>query len=154
MVQTDLEQVIAIDQRSFTLPWPASSFDYELHHNEASRCWVAELESEDNRKVVAMAVIWFIIDEAHIATIAVDPDYRSRGIGQKLLAAVLKDAAESGAKLAFLEVRRSNTAARAMYRKFGFQEVGVRPHYYGDNFEDAIMMNLDPIDEALLEELD
>lgn len=154
MKQADLERVIAIDQKSFSLPWPASSFQYELNQNDSSRCWVAELSSSAGTIVVAMAVVWFIIDEVHIATIAVDPEYRRLKIGQKLLAAILEDALSTGAQHAFLEVRETNTAARAMYRRFGFQEVGKRPHYYSDTQEAAIMMNLEPIDGSVLADLE
>lgn len=104
--------------------------------------------------MVAMAVVWFIIDEVHIATIAVDPDYRRLKIGQKLLAAILKDALAMGAQHAFLEVRETNIAARSMYRRFGFQEVGKRPHYYSDSQEDGILMNLEPINGSVLEDLE
>ena len=154
MDAADLGQVIAIDQRSFSLPWPISSFQYELAHNESSRCWVAEIQSETGAKVVAMAVVWFIIDELHIATIAVMPEYRGRKIGQKLLAALLVDAVKAGAQHAFLEVRETNIAARSMYQKFGFQEVGKRPHYYSDTQEDAVLMNLEPIDLKVIESLE
>lgn len=101
-----------------------------------------------------MAVVWFIVDEVHIATIAVDLEYRRMRIGQKLLAAILKDALVSGARHAFLEVRETNTAAREMYRKFGFVEVGKRPHYYSDTHEDAILMNLEPIEAGMFEGLE
>lgn len=154
MEQADLEQVIEIDRKSFSLPWPVSSFQYELTRNESSRCWVAELDTTAGSVITAMAVVWFIIDELHIATIAVDPEYRRLKIGRKLLAVILKDALSAGAKFAFLEVRESNAAARAMYRGFGFQEAGRRPHYYSDTNEDAILMNLEPIDGSVLEDLD
>ena len=154
MEQADLEQVIAIDQKSFTLPWPVSSFQYELAHNDTSRCWVAEVEIEGKRRIAAMAVAWLILDEVHVATIAVEPEYRRMKIGQKLLIAILKDAQASGARHAFLEVRETNLAARKMYLKLGFEEAGKRPHYYSDTQEDAILMNLDTIDAALLEWLD
>lgn len=112
------------------------------------------METPAGPVVAAMAVVWFIIDEVHIATIAVDPDYRRRKIGQKLLAAILKDALISGAKHAFLEVRESNASARTMYRRFGFQEVGKRPHYYSDTQEDAVLMNLEPMDGIVLDDFE
>jgi ribosomal-protein-alanine N-acetyltransferase len=115
---------------------------------------VAEVEIEGKRRIAAMAVAWLILDEVHIATIAVEPEYRRMKIGQKLLIAILKDAQASGARHAFLEVRETNLAARKMYLKLGFEEAGKRPHYYSDTQEDAILMNLDTIDAALLEWLD
>lgn len=139
MTLDDLEQVVAIDQVSFSLPWPARSFHFELTDNLASRCWVAELDG----RIVAMLVAWLIVDEIHIATIATHPDFRRQGIGKKLLSHVLQSAKEEGAITSFLEVRESNDAALMMYHKFGYLESGRREGYYKDNGEDAIMMTLE-----------
>jgi ribosomal-protein-alanine N-acetyltransferase len=139
MTLDDLDQVIAIDRVSFSLPWPERSFRFELTDNPAARCWV--VEAEDHR-VIAMLVLWVIVDEAHVATIATKPEYRRQGIAEHLMVHALRSAREEGAKSAFLEVRESNTAAQAMYRKYGFVETGRRPHYYKDNDEDALLMSL------------
>jgi ribosomal-protein-alanine N-acetyltransferase len=139
MTLDDLELVVAIDQASFSLPWPARSFQFELTDNPAARCWVADLEG----RVVGMMVAWLIVDEIHIATIATHPDYRRQGIGKKLLLHTLQSAQEEGAITSFLEVRESNDAALEMYRKFGFVESGRREGYYKDNDEDAMLMTLD-----------
>lgn len=148
----DLGAVIALDQQSFSLPWPESSFHFELEKNQSSRCWVAEIPG-DNPLLVGMIVVWLIMDEVHIATFAVDPFHRKLHVGQRLLANTLMDGVKHGAQKSFLEVRSGNLAAREMYRKFGYQEVGVRKGYYSDNHEDAIMMNLDRIDMELLKTL-
>jgi len=137
----DIDQVVAIDQVSFSLPWPERSFRFELTDNPASRCWVAEA----NGRIVGMIVIWLLIDEAHIATIATHPDFRRQGIARKLLEHALKYLMGEGAKSSFLEVRESNVAAQEMYRQFGFEESGRRPRYYKDNDEDAILMMLGSI---------
>lgn len=142
MTLDDFEQVVAIDQLSFSLPWPARSFRFELTDNPASRCWVTELDG----RVAAMLVAWLIVDEIHIATIATHPDFRNRGIGRNLLSHALRSAKEEGAVKSFLEVRESNEAARRMYRSFGFVEDGRRREYYKDNAEDAILMSLDHLD--------
>ncbi|MBI5351248.1 MAG: ribosomal protein S18-alanine N-acetyltransferase [Chloroflexi bacterium] len=142
MMPSDLEQVIAIDQVSFSLPWPERSFYFELTDNFASRCWVAELDG----RVVAMLVAWLIVDEVHIATVATHPDFRKRGIGKDLLVCVLRSAKEEGALTSFLEVRESNLAALEMYRKFGYVESGRREKYYHDNGEDAILMTLESLE--------
>ena len=152
MEPRDLPAVIALDQQSFSLPWPESSFHFEVEKNPAARCWVAET-SDDPIIVAGMIVAWLIIDEVHIATFAVDPRMRHLHIGQVLLAHTLTNGVENGAMKSFLEVRCGNLAARALYLKFGFEEVGVRKKYYSDNGEDAIMMNLDPINPALLKTL-
>jgi ribosomal-protein-alanine N-acetyltransferase len=145
MAEADLSAVQQIDRASFSLPWPERSFRFELTSNPASRCWVAEIEGQ----VVGMLVIWMIVDEAHIATIASHPDYRRLGIGEKLLLKALEAAAREGAVRAFLEVRAGNEAAQAMYRKLGFVEDGRRKHYYKDNGEDAILMSI-PLKALLL----
>jgi len=141
MTLDDLEQVVAIDQMSFSLPWPARSFQFELTDNLASRCWVAESDG----RVAGMLVAWFIVDEIHIATIATHPDFRKRGIGGKLLLHTLQSAKAEGAVSSFLEVREGNAAAIMMYRKFGYVESGRREGYYKDNGEDAILMTLAPL---------
>ena len=151
MEASDIQTVIALDRQSFSLPWPESAFHYEAEKNAASRCWVAELnEDAKNPVLVGMIVVWLILDEVHIATIAVNPTFRQLHIGQRLIAHTLINAAELGAKKAYLEVRKGNLPARALYSKFGFIEVGVRRWYYQDNREDAILMNLDELDKDRL----
>ena len=92
-----------------------------------------------------MTVAWLLVDEAHIATIAVDKDYQRVGIASKLICTALTELVNKGAILATLEVRESNQAAQALYQQFGFQAVGRRKAYYKDNHEDAILMTLDRI---------
>lgn len=139
MVEADLPTVHEIDLLSFTLPWPERSFRFELTSNPAARCWVVEADE----RIAAMAVVWMIVDEAHVATIATHPDFRRQGIGERLMTHLLRAAVEEGAVKSLLEVRVSNEAAQAMYRRFGYVEDGRRPHYYKDNHEDALLMSLD-----------
>jgi ribosomal-protein-alanine N-acetyltransferase len=138
MMLEDVPAVHAIDVGSFTLPWPERSLRFEVSENPAARCWVAELEGQ----VVGMLVLWLIVDEAHIATLAIQPDYRRQGLAKQLLVEALRTAYQEGARQALLEVRAGNEAAQAMYRTFGFEEVGRRAKYYKDNGEDAILMTL------------
>jgi ribosomal-protein-alanine N-acetyltransferase len=155
MQPDDLEQVREIDRLSFSLPWPESAFQYELKANRAALLWVAELASiPEERKVVGMIVVWLIVDEAHIATIAVHPDFRGQGIGQRLLSTALQQAIRKGATQAMLEVRAGNEAAQDLYRRFGFEVAYRRPRYYRDNNEDALLMNLTGMDEEYLEWLE
>jgi ribosomal-protein-alanine N-acetyltransferase len=96
--------------------------------------------------IVGMIVIWMIVDEAHIATIAVHPNFRRQGIAKILVTAGLAEAVKHEMKTVTLEVRAGNLAAQALYRQFGFGSVGIRPRYYKDNangvtaYEDAIIM--------------
>lgn len=155
MELADLDQVQAIDRISFSLPWPASAYRYELKENPLSLLWVAELRQGDGqRRIAGVVVVWLILDEAHIATIAVHPEYRGQGIGRRLLASAVRDAIYRGAGLATLEVRASNLAAQNLYRRFRFEVVGSRPHYYKDNHEDALIMTVSGLGEADFEWLD
>ncbi|GAB4448559.1 MAG: ribosomal protein S18-alanine N-acetyltransferase [Anaerolineales bacterium] len=143
MTLDDLPAVVALDQMSFSLPWPERSFRFELTDNHASRCWVAEADGE----IVGMLVAWLLVDEAHIATLATHPAYRRRGIARELLSRALRSMAEEGAVTSFLEVRESNTAAQALYRQFGYEAVGRRKRYYKDTDEDAILMTLNGLEK-------
>ncbi|NMC81062.1 MAG: ribosomal protein S18-alanine N-acetyltransferase [Chloroflexi bacterium] len=139
----DVERVHAIDAQSFSLPWPERSFRFELTQNPVTRSWVAEVDNPaSGLQVVGFVVIWLIVDEAHVGTLAIHPDYRQQGIATKMLAQALLDAQQAGAVTSFLEVRRSNLAAQHLYRSFGFEVVGTRSRYYRDNQEDALLMTL------------
>ena len=92
------------------------------------------------RHIVGYVGFWMMVDEAHITTIAVRRSHRRRGLGELLLIAAIDRATSLGASVVTLEVRVSNLAAQALYEKFGFAKVGIRPRYYGDNNEDAIIM--------------
>ena len=141
MTLEDVPIVHEIDMLSFSLPWPERSFRFELAENPVSRCWVAESDG----RIMAMLVLWLIVDEAHIATIATHPDFRRQGMGEQLMIAALVSARNEGAARAFLEVRAGNAEALGMYKKYGFVVVAVRPRYYKDNSEDAILMNLEDL---------
>ena len=146
MTLDDLPTVVALDQMSFSLPWPERSFRFEVADNAASRCWVAEVDG----RVVAMLVGWLLVDEIHIATLATHPDYRRQGIGRKLLSYALMRALDEGARSSFLEVRESNLAAQELYHQFGYHATGRRRRYYKDNDEDAILMTLESLSRARL----
>jgi ribosomal-protein-alanine N-acetyltransferase len=146
MTLEDIPAVIDLDQKSFSLPWPERSFRFEVMENQASRCWVAEVDG----KVAGMIVVWLLVDEAHVATIATHPDFRRQGIAKRMLAHALRRLIDEGARSSFLEVRENNLAAQEMYRKFGYAEAGRRRRYYSDNDEDAILMNLDALEPERL----
>lgn len=148
MTMDDIEQVTAIDRVSFSLPWPERSFRFELSDNPASRCWVAEVDG----KLVGMIVAWLLVNEVHVATLATHPDFRRQGIAKRLLSHALRELRIEGAQSSFLEVRASNFAAQEMYRKFGYEESGVRPRYYRDNDEDALLMTLESLNVERLED--
>lgn len=146
MHSEDLTQVATLDRLSFADPWPQGSFEYELKASKHSLCLVVEdLDAAEGENIVAALVIWLIVDEAHIATIAVHPDYRHHGIGRRLLAEGLLQAAERGAVKSLLEVRSGNAEALHLYYGFGYKAVGLRPNYYQAENEDALLLDLDPL---------
>ncbi|MDE3089023.1 MAG: ribosomal protein S18-alanine N-acetyltransferase [Chloroflexota bacterium] len=98
--------------------------------------------------IIGYGGYWLMVDEAHVSTIAAHRDWRRRGIGELLLVAMIDSAAEVGARSVTLEVRVSNLAAQALYRKYGFQVAGKRTNYYSDNGEDALIMSTPAITTA------
>jgi ribosomal-protein-alanine N-acetyltransferase len=153
----DLEFVKAIDKLAFPNPWPENAFQYELEENTNARLWVGELHDDRKSTLIAFAVIWIILDEAHIGTIAIHPLYQKRGYGQQFLAFISKQLISEYITKIFLEVRQSNDAAIHLYEKFGFTIDGDRKHYYRDNNETAILMsapikNSDFYDQFLLDD--
>ena len=101
---------------------------------------VATLAAPQQASIIGFAGLWLMVDEAHITTIAVHPDFRGRGLGELELASLIDIAAQIGAKWVTLEVRVSNYVAQNLYRKYGFREAGMRHRYYSDNQEDALIM--------------
>jgi len=145
----DLPDIEEIDRLSFSLPWPKHAYRFELLENPGSLTYVAELSAPaQTPTIVGLCVIWLILDEAHIATLATHPDYRRRGIARQLLVQALLDSIEHGCTSATLEVRAHNQAAQALYEAFGFTVVGSRSKYYQDNLEDAWIMTVAPLDTA------
>lgn len=138
MRATDLDEVVAIERASFTLPWSRGAFLYEMQQNRVAQCWVMR---EDDR-IAGYVCLWEIGDEVHVTNIAVHPGWRRRGIGRALLSGILEDARRRQVRTVGLEVRPSNTEARGLYDSFGFKVVGRRKGYYYDTGEDALVMEL------------
>ena len=147
MTAADVAAVSLLDGKSFSLPWPKRAFENELT-NPMARCWVVDYQKGAQPVLAAALIIWIILDEAHIATIACDEAFRRQGIAKVLLAHALLSAFNDGAVTALLEVRRGNEPALTLYQSTGFYTTGVRKKYYSDNHEDALLMNLDKIDPA------
>ncbi|ABW20000.1 ribosomal protein S18-alanine N-acetyltransferase [Alkaliphilus oremlandii] len=136
MELTDIDAVLDIEENSFTIPWTRNSFVTELTKNKLSRYVVAEVDGV----VAAYGGMWLIVDEAHITNIAVHPRYRGLGVGKKIVEALLEEGRKINIYRMTLEVRSSNVVAQGLYRQYGFMPCGVRPGYYHDNGEDAIIM--------------
>jgi ribosomal-protein-alanine N-acetyltransferase len=170
----DIPRVVEIERQAFPSPWPARAYRYEVSQNHLAHYFVAccrdeerpyegspeeagilrrlppwsHREHSDQHRIVGYCGFWVVAQEAHISTIAVDPQYRGLGIGQLLLLTAIEKAMDLDAMLVSLEVRVSNFAAQSLYRKYGFEVVGRRPRYYSDNREDALIMTADHITSA------
>jgi [ribosomal protein S18]-alanine N-acetyltransferase len=148
MRRTDLDAVHRIDRHCYPSPWLSSAYQTEL--TNPSACYlVARLSGS----VVGYGGQWVIGDEAHITTLAVDPVYQGRKIGERLLLAMMEEAILRAATHTTLEVRESNRIARNLYRKYGFHEAAIRKNYYTDNGENAVVMWATEIDTPAYEKL-
>ena len=148
MSVADIDQVQRIERASFSVPWPAYALRQEVETNRLARYLVVRVGGE----IVAYAGVWLLVDEAHVTTFAVLPEWRRRGIGAQLMLAVMRLAEQIGARVATLEVRLSNIPARQLYQRFGFRPVGVRPRYYSDNGEDALIMTCLTLDSPAMQQ--
>jgi [ribosomal protein S18]-alanine N-acetyltransferase len=144
MQRADLDAVLAIEERAFPQPWSRSFFEKELAASQAA-CTVA-VTGGDGRapgatSIVGYTVCWRVLDEVHLLNVAVHPRHRGGAIGRRLVEAVLDGGRATGARVVYLEVRAGNVAARRLYRRLGFRDLGVRRAYYGPG-QDAIVMEL------------
>jgi len=140
MREGDLAAVRAIETVSFSNPWSDNTFRGEIQNTSISfPLVVVETASQ---KVVGYIIYWQIREDVQINNLAVHPDFRGRGVGETALRVVLDRVREAGASLVTLEVRLSNTAARNLYHKFGFQALGRRKNYYTNPDEDAEVLSL------------
>jgi [ribosomal protein S18]-alanine N-acetyltransferase len=138
MQVADLDAVYDLELRTFPSPWSKQSFELELMHRTYSHSWVVESSEE----IIAYAVTWLFFEEFHIANISVSPDYQHKGIATFMMRQMIDFAVSRNATIVHLEVRRSNAAAIALYKKFGFVAIGIREKYYQAEDEDAILMSL------------
>lgn len=139
----EVDEVAAIEARCYRAPWPRQVFVDELAHEWARIDVVRELMPEGESRVIAYCSYWLVKDEVHLLNVAVDPAHRRQGHARALLIHLLAFAERHRCRYVTLEVRRHNRAARALYDDLGFRAVGVRPNYYIQDREDAIVMTLD-----------
>lgn len=132
-----VDEIVALEQASFTNPWTRETLIWELRNSDVTRVYVVR---GDGGAVVAFCACWIIFDELHINTLAVAPAERRRGIATLLLHRVLGEAAAAGARKATLEVRASNQAALLLYQRLGFRVTAVRERYYTQPEEDALIL--------------
>jgi len=136
MEMTDIDAVLKVEEVSFVTPWSRAAFAAEIGDNDLACYLVSEVEGQ----VVGYAGMWLILDEAHVTNVAMLPAFRGRGLGRMLMNSLCEVAKAMGAGRMTLEVRPSNIAAQRLYGKMGFVRRGVRPGYYTDTGEDALIM--------------
>ncbi|HXF51131.1 MAG TPA: ribosomal protein S18-alanine N-acetyltransferase [Dehalococcoidia bacterium] len=177
MTYDDIPQVMAIERASFASSWPQTAYEKELENRLARYLVAVRLDGAEpgprgvrrrlgrllarrpagTGDIVGFVGVWLMVDEAHIVTLAVRPDARRQGVGQLLVLGALELAYAHDMSRVTLEVRASNDAARALYERCGFRRIGVRPRYYTDNQEDAVVMSTPPLGDpgfrALFERL-
>lgn len=142
----DVAAVHDIERLSFRTPWPAHAFEQELKGNRLARYIVARAGD----LVVGFAGIWMMVDEAHVTTFGVHPEWRRQGIGRQLLLNLCEVSIAIRARRMTLEVRESNEAARGLYASFGFEMLGRRKAYYSDDGEDALVMTTPDFDAPVM----
>jgi ribosomal-protein-alanine N-acetyltransferase len=168
----DIPQVVKIDEASFPSSWSPRTYQFEISNRDTSQMIVLEMPNPAPRPaggwrsmvqrllnpkipdaIIGYGGCWLIAGEAHISTIAVHPDYRGQGLGELLLVGMLQRGIYLGGEYSVLEVRASNQTAQALYKKYEYKVVGRRTAYYRDNSEDALLMEVRPLDTAYQQRL-
>ena len=148
MRPSDVPAVSKIENKSFPKPWKASAYEYEITRNQVASYQVLIAQIADQpAQIIGYIGHWFLVDEIHISTIAVHPHWRGRNLGELLFLNTLflaYDYKAPPATLVTLEVRRSNTVAQNLYRKYRLELVGERKRYYQGG-EDALLMTVQPL---------
>lgn len=144
MTLADLPAVMAIENQAFSNPWSNEMVRKELTQ-EWSTVLLAEASEPNGWALRGFAIFWLVANEVHVLNVAIDTTYRRQGIGRQVMEAVLATGRQQKCSMATLEVRRSNAPAIALYTSLGFRAVGMRPSYYADNREDAVIMIMDLI---------
>ena len=142
VVETDLPRLMEIERAGFRHPWSE-----QLLRNELRNAWSVTLAAVDGEgpleRMLGYVIFWVVHDEIHVLNVATAPEVRRRGVGRALLDRAAEHGRRKACRLVTLEVRRSNLAALALYGSLGYRQVGVRPRYYAEENEDAIVMTLE-----------
>jgi [ribosomal protein S18]-alanine N-acetyltransferase len=131
-----IDDILIVENLSFKIPWSRQSLSDEILRNEFAYYICACCGDQ----LIGYAGMWHVCDEGHITNIAVHPEFRGNGAGSMLMEGLISAANELSIGALTLEVRRSNESAIALYKKYGFENDGLRKAYYSDNNEDAIIM--------------
>ena len=136
---SELDALLAIENQSFTSPWPRQHFHSEFNQ-PYSFTLLARLADTPGHEIAGYIIYWLVVDELHILNIAVSPCYRRQGIARGLIREVVRLAKKQGIRTAWLEVRPSNTKALSLYQSLGFHTAMTRKRYYSDTGEDALIL--------------
>ena len=138
MEPSDLDTIMPLERQAFADPWTRRQYSNDLAENPlATYRVIRPANSSTLPSILAWGGFWLLVDEAHIATVAVHPDFRGCGLGQLLMVDLMDEAQAQGARVATLEVRAGNLLAQKLYAKLGFDVVGTRRKYYRDAEDDA-----------------
>jgi ribosomal-protein-alanine N-acetyltransferase len=143
----DLDRVLSIEEKSFSAPWTRKMFEAELTGNQFGHLWSAWCRGERGSSDILVGYIcfWVVFEEFRLMTLAVESEWRRRGIGRVMMRQALTSATAAGAQRALLEVRASNAAAIQLYEQAGFRTIAVRDRYYTNPIENALIMVMEPI---------
>lgn len=136
----DVPRVMEIEKEGFLHPWSRELIERELGHAWSQILLACDAGPDGEEQVLGYVVFWLVHDEVHVLNVATSLEVRRRGVGRALMAAAEDAGRARGARVSTLEVRRSNTAALALYQAIGYRQAGVRPNYYAEEREDAIVM--------------
>lgn len=143
MKREDIDQVLVIEQASFSQPWTRNLFLSEFRNQRISTLLVARAGGPEKRRMAGYIVYWIVGDEIHILNLAVGQGFRRRGVARQLVLAAIRRGHQKGARRAFLEVRASNSPAQKLYSSLGFTGSFIRRDYYDAPVEDAVIMILE-----------
>lgn len=152
LISDDIPAVLRIERLAYSTPWPETSFRGLIGRADTA-LFVAEIvrpqgdgggsaQTHPPAEIAGYAVSWAVLEQGELGNIAVAPAWRHQGVARQLLERVIAAMRGRGVRELFLEVRLSNTIAQQLYRKYGFQEVGLRKAYYSSPTEDALVMRL------------
>jgi ribosomal-protein-alanine N-acetyltransferase len=139
-----LSEILRIEEACFSAPWTRKMLEAELSGNPFAHFLVARCRRGEEA-IVGYLCYWIVFEEIRLMNLAVIESMRHRGIAKSLVATALQTGISQAAHRAVLEVRASNRAAQCLYQGFGFSQTAVRPKYYANPEEDAVLMELDPI---------
>lgn len=141
MTLADIQAVVEIEKQCFSQPWSEKSFEDSIAR-EDTIFLVCEDDMKNHLVITGYMGMYLSFDEASVTNVAVAPEFRKRGYGESLVAAAKEAAKDAGAESIFLEVRVSNEPAVSLYKKLGFEELGIRKKFYEHPVEDAIIMKV------------